>query len=167
MQKSSLQAANKSPQHKVNSANAQIVEKHASTADTEDAEHHHSTLTTPQRGCSKAGWDTSKTKSAEEDKAAEEVKCLNVTPAVVCTEPPSLSETHSKQEHSIMDAINNNNEECQDNLDICVNKPSTECVEVIEEVELPNTEPAAPHSQVLPISDINEEPNVNTEPSNR
>uniref|UniRef100_A0A8C6UUY9 OTU deubiquitinase with linear linkage specificity a n=1 Tax=Neogobius melanostomus TaxID=47308 RepID=A0A8C6UUY9_9GOBI len=164
LQKSSLQTANKSPKHKVNSVNTQSVDKRASTADSEDAGHQHSTLTTPQVGQAQPSLEASKMTSAEEDKAAEEEKCLNGTPAVVCTEPPTLSEINPKQEHNIMDAINNNNEECQVPHDICVNEPSTESAEVKEEVELLNAEPAAPFSQVLPISEINEE--VNTEPCN-
>lgn len=166
LQKSSLQTANKSPRHKVNSANTLSEDKHASTADSGDAGPQHSTLITPQKGNAQAGWEASKTTSAEEDKAAEEQKCLSETPAVVCTEPPCLSETNPKQEHSIMDAINNNKEECQVPLDICVEKSFTDPEEVKEEEELPTTEPAAPHSQVLPISEINKEVNVdNTEPS--
>lgn len=167
LQKSSLQTANKSPQQKVNSANAQCVDKLACTADSGDTRHQHSTLTTPQIGHAQAGWDASKTTPAEEDKAAEEVKCLKGTPAVVCTETASLSETNPKQEHSIMDAINNNSEECQVPLDINVDKPPTEHVEVKEEEKLSNTEPVAPHSQVLLISQINEEVNiVHPEPTN-
>lgn len=164
LQKSSLQTA-KSPKHPVNLENAQIVDKCASKADAGGAEHQHSTLTTPQMGCAKADCDASRTTSAEEDKSTEE-KHLNGAPAVACTEPPSLSETNPKQEHSIMDAINNNNnEECQVPLDICVDKLPTQFVEVREEVELPKTEPTAPHSQVLPISVIEEVHILHTEPS--
>lgn len=167
LQKSSVQTANKSPKLPVNSENAQSVDKRAGTADLGGAEHQHSTLPTSLMGCAQADWDTSKTTSAEEDKSTKEEKHLNGAPAVVCTEPPSLSETNPKQEHSIMDAINNNNEECQVPLDTFLDKPPTEFVEVREEVELPNTETAAPHSQVLPISQMNEEVNiVPTEPSN-
>lgn len=164
LQKSSLQTANKSPQHKVNLATAQSVEKCARTTDSGDAGHQQSTLVPSQIGAAQAGLDACKATSAEEDKAPEQEKCLNGTPAVVCTECPSLSETNIKQEHSIMDKINNNNnEECQVPLDTCVVKPSTE---LLKEVEQPNAEPAAPFSQVLPISEINEEISViNEEPS--
>lgn len=167
LQKSSLQTANKSPKHPVNSENAQSVDKRASPDDLGDSGHQHSTLATPLMGRAQADWDASKTTSAEEDKSSEDDKCLNGAPVVVCTEPPCLSETDPKQEHSIMDAINNNNEECQVPLDTCVDKLPTEFVEVKEEVELPNTEPAAPHSQVLPISENDDEVDiVPTEPSN-
>lgn len=152
LQKSSVPTVNISPQHKVNSANAQNVDKCASTAEPGDTGYP-CTLTTPQMGHAEAGWDAL-TASPQDNKATEEEKCLNGTLAVVCTEHPSLSETNPKQEHSIMDTINNNNED-------------TQPVEVKEEVELPSTEPAVPHSQVLPISEINEEVNiVNAELSN-
>lgn len=165
VQKSSLQTANKSPQLKVNSVNAQSVDKPASTGDIGEAEQPHSTLITPQMDHAQAGCEAPQTTSAEEDKATEEEKCLSEAPAVVCTETPSLSETDPKQEHTIMDAINNNKEECPVPLDICVEKSSLVNEEVKKE-ELPITEPAAPHSQVLPISEINQEVNiVNTEAS--
>lgn len=160
LQKSNLQTANNSPRHKVNLATPQSVEKCAHTPDSGDAGHQHSTLITPQMDAAQAGRDVCKNTSAEEDKAPAQEKCLNETPAMICTEHPSLSETNPKQEHSIMDAINNNNEECQVPLDTCVIKPSTEHV---KEVEQPNAEPAALQSQVLPISEINEEDNMANE----
>ncbi|XP_072307137.1 uncharacterized protein [Eucyclogobius newberryi] len=166
LQKSSLQtdaSSNKSPQHTVNSAHALGVDIQARMADSEGAEQQ-STLTPPQLGCAHAGWNVSKTTSVEEETAAED-KCLNGTAVAVCTETPSLTETNPKEEHSIMDTINNNNEECPVSLDKCAAKQSTETVQMKEEAEQHSTEPAAPHSQVFPIVDINEEVNVNAEAS--
>ncbi|KAJ0022816.1 hypothetical protein NQD34_014950 [Periophthalmus magnuspinnatus] len=162
LQKSSLQtdtSSNKSLQHTVNPANAAGVDTQSRTAHPEGAEQH-SILTPPQMGYAHTCWNVSKTTATEEEHAAVEEKCLNgTTAAAVCTEPSSFTETKPKQEHSIMDTINNNSDECSVSLVKCANELSTETV-LKEEVKHLSTEVAASHSQVFPISEINEEVNV-------
>lgn len=173
LQKECLQTAtlssSKTPQHKANSAEAQDVDIGA--AASEDAGHEYSALNTQQKGHALADWEVSKTTSPlEEEKSApgEEEKCLNETPAAVCAENTPLTEASPKQEQITMNSINNNNEEVGDGqglLDKSVDKASTETCEDKEGVQLPNTKPAAPVCQVLPISQINQEVN-NAETSN-
>ncbi|KAK7881714.1 hypothetical protein WMY93_030123 [Mugilogobius chulae] len=167
LQKSSIQtdtSSNKSPQNTANSADAPGADIQAKKTDSESAEQC-STVAPPQT-C-RAGWDVLSRTSAEEVvQAAMDEKCLNGTAVAVCTETASFTETNPKEEHSIMDTINNNNEECPVSLDKCADTPSTETVQVKEEVELHSTNPAQPLSQVFPISDINEEvKNVDKEAS--